>query len=94
MPDPVHVEVVLALPDRALRCALQLPAGSTVRDAIRAASAQVAFPALADDPPVGIFSRAVPADHVLQDGDRVEIYRSLSCDPMEARRRRARQSSR
>jgi len=32
----------------------------------------------------------VAADDVLQDGDRVEIYRSLTLDPKDARRRRAR----
>ena len=39
---------------------------------------------------LGIFSRRVAADDVLQDGDRVEIYRPLTLDPKDARRRRAR----
>jgi hypothetical protein len=38
---------------------------------------------------VGIFSRKVPLDHVLRDGDRVEIYRPLICDPKEMRKQRA-----
>ena len=38
---------------------------------------------------VGIFSRKVPLDHVLRDGDRIEIYRPLTADPKEMRRQRA-----
>ncbi len=38
---------------------------------------------------VGIFGRRVTLDALLQDGDRVEIYRPLLLDPKQARRRRA-----
>ena len=38
---------------------------------------------------VGVFGRAVEAGTPLADGDRVEIYRGLSFDPKESRRRRA-----
>ena len=34
MPDSMSVEVVCALPQRAFVCQLELPAGSTVEDAI------------------------------------------------------------
>jgi putative ubiquitin-RnfH superfamily antitoxin RatB of RatAB toxin-antitoxin module len=36
-----------------------------------------------------VFAKKVPADRVLEEGDRVELYRPLILDPMEARRRRA-----
>lgn len=39
--------------------------------------------------PVGIFSRMVSLDTPVKSGDRVEIYRPLTLDPMETRRRRA-----
>ena len=39
---------------------------------------------------VGIFGEVAPHDQLLIQGDRVEIYRSLKMDPMEARRLRAR----
>lgn len=42
---------------------------------------------------LGIFGRLKPADTLLRDGDRVEIYRSLIADPMEARRRRAKKQA-
>ena len=44
---------------------------------------------LALDQPVGVYGRRVALDHLLADGDRVEIYRPLRVDPKEARRRRA-----
>jgi hypothetical protein len=48
------------------------------------------IPGLVIDPAhLGIFSRKVAPDHVLGEGDRVEIYRPLILDPKEARRRRA-----
>jgi putative ubiquitin-RnfH superfamily antitoxin RatB of RatAB toxin-antitoxin module len=38
---------------------------------------------------IGIFSKQVSKDTPLKPGDRVEIYRSLVCDPKERRRARA-----
>ena len=38
---------------------------------------------------VGVFGEIVELEHVLSEGDRVEIYCSLSMDPMEARRLKA-----
>jgi putative ubiquitin-RnfH superfamily antitoxin RatB of RatAB toxin-antitoxin module len=39
-----------------------------------------------------VFGKRRPADTVVADGDRIEIYRPLSADPKEARRARARKS--
>jgi putative ubiquitin-RnfH superfamily antitoxin RatB of RatAB toxin-antitoxin module len=38
---------------------------------------------------VGIFGKVAKIDQVLEEGDRVEIYRPLIADPKEARKRRA-----
>jgi len=38
---------------------------------------------------VGIFGKIAALDQILQDQDRVEIYRPLMIDPMQARRKRA-----
>ncbi|MDE2428377.1 MAG: RnfH family protein [Burkholderiales bacterium] len=38
---------------------------------------------------VGIFGKLKQLDAELHEGDRIEIYRPLIADPMEARRRRA-----
>ncbi len=42
---------------------------------------------------VGIHGNIVSLEHVLSDNDRVEIYRPLHKNPMEARRMRAELSS-
>lgn len=41
---------------------------------------------------VGIFGKLRSMEHVLQAGDRIEIYKPLHMDPKEARRIRAKQS--
>ena len=79
----IQVEVVRALPEAAQVVKLSLPAGSTVLDAVVAAD----FPAQGS---YGIFGRRVSTQARLQEGDRVELYRTLLEDPKEARRRRAR----
>ncbi len=91
MPDRVRVSVVFAAaPDRIFLRDLELPAGSTVGEAIGAAGVRAKYPQWRiDDAPVGIFSRKTTLDARLHDGDRVEIYRPLKIDPKEARRKRA-----
>ena len=66
-----------------------LPPGSTVRDAIAAAGLRARRSELKDPVDVGIWGRRCSIDQPLIDGDRVEIYRPLTIDPMEARRARA-----
>ena len=66
-----------------------LPPGSTVRDAIAAAGLRARRPELKDPVDSGIWGRRCSIDQPLIDGDRVEIYRPLTIDPMEARRARA-----
>jgi putative ubiquitin-RnfH superfamily antitoxin RatB of RatAB toxin-antitoxin module len=48
----------------------------------------VAIDALFDTLKLGIFSKRVSLDHVMADGDRLEIYRPLLIDPKDARRLR------
>ncbi|MEN9491183.1 MAG: hypothetical protein RJA63_1632 [Pseudomonadota bacterium] len=86
----IRVDVVYALPERAWRVALRLPAGSAVKDAVRASGLRERLPELASSPlDCGIFSHPCAPDRVLEDGDRVELYRPLLCDPKEIRRKRA-----
>jgi putative ubiquitin-RnfH superfamily antitoxin RatB of RatAB toxin-antitoxin module len=87
----IVVEVVYAGATQQVVRRLQLRAGSTVMEAIAAAGLDGIVPPGGVDPAhLGIFSRRVSADQVLCHGDRVEIYRPLMLDPMEARRQRAR----
>lgn len=74
--------VVLEIP-------LQLPAGSTVAQALTASGLATTQPELElDQAPVGIWGRKAAREQVLRAGDRVEIYRPLRVDPKVARRER------
>ena len=87
----VRVSVVYATPAQEFVRELELRAGATVGEAIeRSAIATVAGSDGIDPRRVGVFGRLVDPSAVLRDGDRVEIYRPLTIDPKEARRRRAR----
>lgn len=67
----------------------RLPAGATLADAVAASGVEAAHPGLDRAAPVcGIWGRRSSPDTPLRDGDRVELYRPLTVDPMEARRRR------
>ncbi|MGD8346724.1 MAG: RnfH family protein [Lysobacterales bacterium] len=88
--ETIRVEVAYGTPKRQVVLPVALPAGSTLEEAIERSGIRDEFPALVVDPAaVGVFGRKAPMDHVLRDGDRVEIYRPLIADPKEARRLRA-----
>jgi uncharacterized protein len=90
MADRITVEVVCATPKRQLLRRVTLPNGSRVSEAVEQSGILKEMPEVAYDPSrLGIFSRRVAPDDLLHDGDRVEIYRSLTLDPKDARRRRA-----
>jgi putative ubiquitin-RnfH superfamily antitoxin RatB of RatAB toxin-antitoxin module len=88
------VEVVLAMPERQELVSLEVAAGSTVADAIDRSGLPERFEGFQPDlSKVGIFGQKTPADRVLREGDRVEIYRPLIADPKEVRRQRAKKQS-
>lgn len=86
----ITVEVAYALPQvqRLIQVGLDSPA--TVGEAISASGIVAEFPDidLARNR-VGVFGRRASLETPLRDGDRVEIYRPLTADPKESRRRRA-----
>lgn len=75
-------------PREVLSLELDLPEGSCIADAIAASGWPATHPALSPLPGVGIWGRNASPGQVLQDGDRVEIYRPLRVDPKVARRER------
>lgn len=83
------VEVAYAGPEGQGVVALVVPPGTTAWQAVERAVAQLPEGVAPDPSRLGIFSKKVAADRVLEEGDRVELYRPLTLDPMEARRRRA-----
>jgi hypothetical protein len=91
----LRCEVAYARPDRQFVSVVQLREGATAADALRASGllddCSEIDPATAH---YGVYGRVVPADHPLQDGDRLEIYRPLQVDPRAARRARAKSKTR
>ncbi|MDJ0711608.1 MAG: RnfH family protein [Woeseiaceae bacterium] len=86
----IQVELVFALPTRQVLREIWLPSGSTVDDVIARGDLASEFPEQAfDDMQAGIWGHPVGRDHVVRDGDRVELYRPLEMDPKEARRLKA-----
>jgi len=87
----MRIEIVYALRDRQSITTVELDDGATVADALAAVADQAPFCRLdLTSVPVGIHGEVAAGDSRLRPGDRVEIYRRLLADPMEARRRRAR----
>ena len=83
------------MPDQQYRADLMVPVGTKAREAVQLALAAdfVSHGNIDIDPlsaPLGVFNELVDDDYVLNDGDRVEIYRPLQQDPKELRRQRAR----
>lgn len=87
----ITVEVVYALPMEQALVRVMLAPGASVREAIERSGLLQRYPQIgADTLRVGIFGKRVSLDTPLAEGDRVEIYRALTVDPKEARRRRVR----
>ncbi|MDX7989144.1 RnfH family protein [Xenorhabdus sp. 12] len=86
----INIEVVYALPERQYLFNVKLSQGATVEQAIIASG----LLALRNDidltkNKIGIYSRPAKLSDILEEGDRVEIYRPLIADPKELRRKRA-----
>jgi len=91
----INIEVVAAWPDSSVRVVIDVPAGTTLADAVALALAQ--SEELADSVKRltaaaegefawGVFGQQADPQWVLEAGARVELYRPLRRDPREARR--------
>lgn len=89
-------EVLYAEAGRAWRQAFEVPDGATVADLVaQVREVCVDWPEPARSPAaLAVFGREVGADHVLREGDRLELLRALPTDPKRARRERAGQGPR
>jgi len=89
------VEVAYATAERQWLLACDVPDGATVREALRLSGIAGLVAGLdVEECPVGIFGKVVADAHqrLVEEGDRLEIYRPLLLDPIEARRQRAAQA--
>lgn len=90
MAEKIQIQVVYALTDKQELISLQMPAGSTVQQAVEASGLLTKYPEidLARNK-LGVFAKLAKADTPLRDRDRVEIYRPLIADPKAVRKQRA-----
>jgi putative ubiquitin-RnfH superfamily antitoxin RatB of RatAB toxin-antitoxin module len=87
----LRVELVYSPAPRSVECQeLELPAGATLADALRAAALPAAVRAAvaSGELSVSVWGRLQPLAHSLRAGDRIELCRALAVDPKEARRLR------
>ena len=89
----IAVEVAYAGPEGQVVIPLRLASGSTAWDAVALAQPNLPAGVVPDPGRLGVFAKKVAADRVLEEGDRLELYRPLILDPMEARRRRAKRGA-
>lgn len=90
MAEAISVEVAYALPQVQTLLALEVPAGTTAREAVRLSGILEKHPEIdLEHAKLGIFGKHIKPELTLREGDRVEIYRPLIADPKEVRRQRA-----
>jgi putative ubiquitin-RnfH superfamily antitoxin RatB of RatAB toxin-antitoxin module len=92
-PTPLTVEIIYALPQRAIRMELTFDSAATIEDALRLAAVDPVFTDIdLENCTCGIYGRVARGDQALRAGDRIEIYRPLAADPKNARRERVKQA--
>lgn len=83
----VRVEVACATPEKQRIIELNVPCGTTAREAVKQSDIQGEFPGLDISAcAIGVFGEVVADNQPLKENDRVEVYRPLMNDPREARR--------
>lgn len=89
----ISVSVVYATPEKQLIKERQIPRGTSALELVTLSGIMKEFDELQssslDDLELGVFAQRVSHDYLLEDGDRVEIYRNLKADPKEVRRQLA-----
>ncbi len=85
----MNVGVCYAEADRQSWLRLEVPDESTVEQAIQLSGLLKTYPEIdLSQQKVGIFGKLAKLDTVVQEGDRVEIYRQITADPKMVQRRR------
>lgn len=87
--ESIEIEVAYALPQHQFLKRFCVPAGTTIEQAITLSGICDIFTEIdLTTQKFGIFSKLTKPGAILQEGDRVEIYRPLTLDPKEKRRQR------
>lgn len=86
----MQVEVVYGHRKKQTLIQLEVAEGTTAAEVIEQSGILLLFPEIdLQNATIGIFSQRCQLSHQVKAGDRVEIYRELLIDPMQARRERA-----
>lgn len=89
----INVSIVYATADKQWVHHAKLARGSNALELIRDSGFIDTIEALSkqhiDTLNIGVFSEKVSHDYLLQEGDRLEVYRPLNADPKEVRRQLA-----
>jgi uncharacterized protein len=88
--DTMNISLIHAAAAReVVERALQVPERCTAQQALTLAGWSMLLSGIEDlSLSLGVWGRRVSADELLQEGDRLEVYRSLRVDPKVARRER------
>ncbi len=87
--DLISLELCYCGLERIYRQRFMLQVGANVAQLLEQSALFEQFPELVKESvKLGVFGKLKNLDAILQDGDRLEVYRELTVDPMEARRRR------
>lgn len=88
----INIEITYALPHKYYLKKLQVEKGTIIQAAIFQCGILQEFTEIdLRENKVGIFSRPAKLTDIVNEGDRIEIYRPLLADPKEIRRKRAEQ---
>ena len=90
MGNSISVEVAYAAVDSQVIYTIVINKDSTIEEAIQASDVLDDFPEIdLKQNKVGIFSKLAKLSQLLNDKDRIEIYRQLIADPKAVRKQRA-----
>ena len=85
----IEIEVAYALPKNQILKCLKVPYGTTVAQAVQLSGVYKKFSEIQpDNKNLGVFGKLVRPETILHNHDRVEIYRPITVDPKEKRRKR------
>ena len=94
-PDLMVIGVAYATLAKQLWLRIELPHGANVADALEISGILKEFTDIdTETQKVGIFGRVVKLDETLKHGDRVEIYRAITADPKEVKRKKVKKKER
>jgi len=81
----MHISVVYALPNEQYLDSFDIAEGTTAEEAVQQCGILQKYPDIdLSVNKLGIFAKLVKGSQLLQDGDRVEVYRSLPRKPRNA----------